>query len=311
MHCREHTQPVHAQLQATHTAQSSQAALRWDLRGQKTPASCSYSAHRAKPCSGKQDLLQRPPTAKEEPPTLPPGCPLALNQGEAPSSTAGLGTEPRISIPAPKLTNLPPKAAPGTKAHLFPTHEPIPGCRPDTSSLLCPPDSGNRQGSGLNGPFLGCCWGLHTRSQMAGNCQGPEPCQAASTGTVCPSPLTAARAFFGPLLSQSPSHRRGRAPLSPSWPQSPATAFQCHRHSCGLLSRGDKRDVFVQNPCLSMHFQIVPSCTGTETTLRQEEGKWDFKLLSSPLHSHDGICFQSLLPVQEGRGVGGLGEVSC
>ena len=157
-----HTACTHTASGHTHTAQSSQAAQHRDLTGQESPASCSYSAHQAKPCLGKQDLLQRPPTAKEEAVTLPPGCQLALHWGEAPSSAAGLGTEPRISIPAPEPTNLPLKAAPGTKAHLFPTHEPIPGYRPDASSLLCSPDSGNTQGSGLNGPFLGCCWGSHT-----------------------------------------------------------------------------------------------------------------------------------------------------
>ena len=151
----------------------------------------------------------------------------------------------------------------------------------------------------------------HRRLQTAGDCQGPEPCQAASPGTACPSPLTAAEASLGALLTQTPSHRHGRAPLSPSLPQSPATALQCRGHSCGMLSRRDNRDIFVQNPCLSMHFQIVPSRTGMEKTLRQEGAKWHCKLLSSPSHSHDGICFQSLLPGQQGRGAGRLGEVSC
>ena len=280
-----HTACTHTASGHTHTAQSSQAAQHRDLTGQEGPASCSYSAHQAKPCLGKQDLLQRPPTAKEEPVTLPPGCQLALHWREAPSSAAELGTEPRISIPAPEPTNLPLKAAPGTKAHLFPTHEPIPGYRPDASSLLCSPDSGNTQGSGLRAqwPLPGMLLGLtHRRLQMAGDCQGPEPCQAASTGTTCPSPLTAAQASAGAPLTQTPSHRRGRALLSPSRPQSLATALQCCEHSCGMLSRGEKRDILVQNPCLSMHFQIVPSRTGMETTLMQEGGKRDCKLLSSP-----------------------------
>lgn len=117
---------------------------------------------------------------------------------------------------------------------------------------------------------------------MAGDCQGPEPCRAAGTGTVCPSPLTAAQASLAALLTQTPSHRLGRAPLSPDWPQSPASALQCCGHSCGMLSKGDKKGIPVQSPCLAVPFQMITPHTGMETTLRQERGKGDCKLSSSP-----------------------------